>query len=220
MATTEEAPLPSIVSQSTEIGLDGTSSFRLDLAKHQPDENAIVAENVRRSILEPLRAHERQNGDLTSGPVAAALEQTTRRTDGTPFDGHAVFSIEVDSLGLVAHVNVDEASGDRRAWDEVARAVLNAFAQKRLHVPPGAQRVAMRIEIRSKMALPSGARHAASVNAPAVDAVGHAAHGQFDRAGSDGTGAAPVVGGGFDVADMGAHAQRVVGARVLSEDTL
>jgi hypothetical protein len=212
-------PLPSILTQNTEIGLDGTSSFRVDVAKNLPDANAIVAENVRHAIMDPIRAHEQQNGDLTSGPLAVALEQTTRRTNGTPFEGSAVFSIEVDDLGLVVHVDVSQASGNQSAWREVARSVLNAFAQKRLHVPPGAKKVAMQIQITSKVALPSGARHPMHVGAPAVEALDRMAHGQFDKAPDNGTGSVPIVGGTFDLADIGSHPQRVVGARVLSQET-
>jgi len=214
-----EAPLPSILTRSDDIGLDGPGSFRIDVAKQLPDDDAVASENVRRSIMDPIHAHEAQTGDVTSGPLANALEATTRRMDGTPFEGRAVFAIEVDNLGLVVHVNVAESSGDRRAWDDVARSVLNAFAQKRLRVPPGAKRIAMQIEISSKVTLPSGARHPMSVSSPAVQALEHMAHGEFDKAPDNGTGTVPIIGGSFDLSDIGAHPQRVVGARVISQQT-
>ena len=206
--------LPSIMGPQS-IGLDGPGSFRMDVAKQMPTEAEIVQDNARHAILDPLRAHDVMNGDLTSGPVAQELERTTRRLDGTPFEGRAVFSVDVDELGLVVNVGVSEASGSRAAWNEVARAVLNAFAQKRLHVPPGAKRVAMQIEISSKVALPSGAEHPMTVESQAVQGLAHAAQGQFDRPADSPS----IVSGSFDLSDIGAHPQRVVGARVLSQQS-
>ena len=207
-------PAPSLMGPHS-IGLDGPGSFRMDVAKQLPDEQTLVNEATRHAIVDPLRAHDAMNGDLTSGPLAQELERTTRRMDGTPFEGRAVFSVSVDELGLVVSVGVSEASGSRAVWDEVAHAVMNAFAQKRLHVPAGAKRVAMQIEISSKVVLPSGARHPMTVDSPAVEGLEHAVHGQFDRPAASPS----IVSGSFDVSDIGAHPQRIVGARVLSEQT-
>ncbi|HEY1958380.1 MAG TPA: hypothetical protein VGH28_22340 [Polyangiaceae bacterium] len=193
------------------IGLDGPGSFRMEIAKQIPTQEETDQDRASRTVAESLRSQ--STTDLTSGPVAQELERTTRRLDGTPFEGRAVFSVDVDELGLVVNVGVSEASGSRAAWDEVARAVLNALAQKRLHVPPGAKRVAMQIEISSKVALPSGAQHPMNVESPAVEGLAHAAHGQFDRP-ADGP---AIVSGSFDFSDIGAHPQRVVGARVLAQ---
>ena len=208
----ETEPLPSITGPQS-IGLDGPGSFRMEIAREQPDPKDEVAENVKRSIMDPIRAHEAQNGDLTSGPIVAELEHTTRSMPSTPFEGRAVFSIDVDELGLVVHVGVSESSGERLAWEDVAKGVMNAFAQKRLKVPPGAKHVAMRIEVFSKVTLPSGARHAMNVDSPAAQGLARAAHGQFDRpAESPG-----IIGGSFDLSDIGAHPMRVVGARVITQ---
>ena len=212
--TADGAPLPSILGAQS-IGLEGPGSFRTDAAKDLPTEAQIVADNVHHAIVDPLRAHDVANGDLTSGPVAQELERTTRRLDGTPFEGRAVFSIDVDELGLVVKVGVSESSGDRRAWDEVARAVLNALAQKRLHMPAGAKHVAMQIEISSKVALPSGGQHPMTVDSPAAQGLAHMAQGQFDRAGDTPS----IVSGSFDISDIGSHPRRVVGARVLSQQS-
>ncbi len=207
-------PAPSLVGPQS-IGLDGPGSFRMDVAKQLPDEQTLVNEATRHAIVDPLRAHDVMNGDLTSGPLAQELERTTRRMDGTPFEGRAVFSVSVDELGLVVSVGVSEASGSRAVWNDVARAVMNAFAQKRLHVPAGAKRVAMQIEISSKVVLPSGASHPMTVESPAAEALAHVAQGQFDRPADSPS----IVSGSFDVSDIGAHPQRVVGARVLSQQT-
>lgn len=179
------------------IGLAGPGSYTMDVARQKPTENERIAENVNRAIMDPIRAHELGNGSLTSGPFAQELERSTRGDSGSPFEGRAVFSISVDDVGLVVSVGVAESSGDRKAWDAVASRVLNALAQRRVHMPPGAKGVAMRIEVTSKVTLPSGARVPVTLHGPDTTSI---------------------VGGGFDLSDIGAHPQRVVGTRVLSEN--
>ena len=63
---------------------------------------------------------------------------------GSPFEGRALFAISVDEVGLVVNVQVAESTGDRHAWEDVGRRVLNSMAQKRVRVPPGAKGVAMK----------------------------------------------------------------------------
>jgi hypothetical protein len=197
------------------IGLSGAGSYRFDALKQHPEANeaAEIADNVNHAIMDPIRAHESENGSLASGPIVNELESTTRHLAGSPFEGRAVLAFRIDELGLVVSASVEDVSGDRLAWEEVAKKTFNALAQKRLVIPHGSKGVAMRVELTSKVALPSGARHAMSVASPAVDAVGNVLHGQFDRP-VDTPG---IVAGSFDVSDIGAHPARVVGARVLSE---
>jgi hypothetical protein len=174
-------------------------------------------ERLQHAINDPIHERERLNGSLTSGPFAQELERATRADPGSPFEGRALFSISVDEVGLVVNVQVAESSGDRHAWEDVGKRVLNAMAQRRVHVRPGAKGVAMQIEISSKVTLPSGARHPLTVSSPAVDAVQNMARGQFDK-GEGMNGGLPIVAGQFDLSDIGAHPMRVVGARVLSEN--
>ncbi len=196
-SSTNPASSGSLFITPDAIGLAGSGSYTMEVARQEPTENERIAENVNRAIMDPIRAHELGNGSLTSGPVAQELERSTRGDSGSPFEGRAVFSISVDDVGLVVSVGVAESSGDRKAWDDVANRVLNALAQRRVHMPPGAKGVAMRIEVTSKVTLPSGAR------APVT---------------SHGPDTTSIVGGTFDLSDIGAHPQRVVGARVLSEN--
>jgi hypothetical protein len=200
------------------IGLDGPGSYRFDALKAHggldgPSESAQIADNVNHAIMDPIRAHECETGTLADGPIVNELENTTRHYAGSPFEGRAVLAFRIDELGLVVSASVEDVSGDRLAWEEVAKKTFNALAQKRLVIPHGSKGVAMRVELTSKVALPSGARHALSVSSPAVDAVGHVLNGQFDRP----MDTPAIVGGSFDVSDIGAHPMRVVGARVLSE---
>jgi hypothetical protein len=185
----------------------------MEIARHQPTEEEQLKDNVNHAITDPLRAHELQNGSLTSGPVAQQLERSTRADPGSPFEGRAVFSVAIDELGFVVGAQVADSSGDRQAWESVARHLVNAFAQKRVHMPPGAKGASLRIEVTSKVTMPSGARRALEVTSPMGSALVDMAHGKMDKAPDT---PAPIS-GGFDLADIGAHPLRVVGAHVVSE---
>ncbi len=209
-------PAASIFLNQGSIGLDGIGSYRSDMARQplpQVTETDVIKDNIQHAIMDPIRAHENRNGSLASGPIVAELESTTRHLAGSPFEGHAVFAFRIDEVGLVVSASVEDVSGDRREWEDVAKATFNALAQKRLRIPPGAKGVTMRVELTSKVVLPSGARHPLTVGSNAVDALGHAMHGQFDQPAET----PGIFGGGFDLSDIGAHPMRVVGARVLSE---
>jgi hypothetical protein len=214
----EAVPSPSASAMPlgpASLGLGGSRSFSMEIARQPlPDDSN---ETLKHAINDPIHEHERLNGSLTSGPFAQELERATRADSGSPFEGRALFAISVDEVGLVVNVQVAESSGDRHAWEDVGKRVLNAMAQKRVRVPPGSKGVAMKIEISSKVVLPSGARHPISVSSPVVDAAENMAHGQFDK-GEGMNGGLPIVAGGFDLSDIGAHPLRVVGARVLSEN--
>jgi hypothetical protein len=214
----EAVPSPSASAMPlgpASLGLGGSRSFSMEMARQPlPDDSN---ENLKHAINDPIHEHELGNGSLTSGPFAQELERATRGDPGSPFEGRALFSISVDDVGLVVNVQVAESSGDRHAWEDVGKRVLNAMAARRVRVPPGAKGVAMKIEISSKVTLPSGARHPLTVNSPVVDAARNMANGQFDK-GEGMNGGLPIVAGQFDLSDIGAHPMRVVGARVLSEN--
>jgi len=215
-----DVPAPSTSSSAmplgpAALGLGGSHSFSMEIARQPlPDDSN---ENLKHAINDPIHERERLNGSLSSGPFAQELERATRADPGSPFEGRALFAISVDEVGLVVNVQVAESTGDRHAWEDVGKRVLNAMAQKRVRVPPGAKGVAMKIEISSKVTLPSGARHPLVVNSPVVDAARNMANGQFDK-GEGMNGGLPIVAGQFDLSDIGAHPMRVVGARVLSEN--
>lgn len=208
---TESGSLSSLL-LSQDIGLRGSGSYRMDVARQQPSDSETANENANHAIMDAIHANEILNGDFTTGPVVKEIESTTRNLAGTPFEGRAVFAVRVDELGLVLSVGVDEASGDRREWNEVATHVLNALAQRRLRMPHGAKGVAMRIEVTSKVALPSGSRVPLHVGSPAADAVSKMVKGEFDKAPDT----PAIIGGSFDLSDIGAHPMRMVGAHIVS----
>jgi len=161
-----------------------------------------LSEITRQSIVGPIRAHELQNGGV-GGPVVVSLEQTARH-GLTPNFGHAIFSINVDALGVVVSVGVEDASSDRREWEEIATQSLAALAQKRVHLPPGSKGAQIRVELTSRVQMPSGSTRPVTV--------------QPFGAADPSSNTLPVVSGSFDVSDIGAHPLRVVGARELSEN--
>ncbi len=204
---------PSLFSNE-DIGLTQSGSFRVDMAKTQPDEHAIENENARRAILDPIRAREAMNGDITSQPVVAEVERSTREVPSAPNEGRAVLAVRVDELGLVLGVGVGDASGNRAGWNDVAAHTLNALARTRLRMPRASKGLEMHIEVTAKVALPSDA--SARVGSPAASAIGKMTKDEFDSAPGDGTGTAPVVGGQFDPYGIGGHTTRIVAARVVS----
>jgi hypothetical protein len=214
--TSESSALSSLL-VAQDIGLSGSGSYRIDVARAQPSPQEIANQQANREIMDPIRAHELANGDLTSGPVVQEIEHTTRSLAGAPYEGRAVLAVRVDELGLVLSVGVDESSGDAHAWSEVATQVLNALAQKRLHMRQGAKGVAMRIEVTAKVVLPSGAHSPLHVGSPALDALSRMTKGEFDKAPDNGMGTVPIVGGTFDLSDIGAHPVRVASAHVVSQ---
>ncbi len=199
-----------------DIGLGGPSSYRVEIAKQRLDEHALANEAANHVIMDPIHAHEIMNGDYASGPVVAQIEHSTREVPSAPTEGRALLAVKVDELGLVVSVGVADASTDRRDWTDVATHVMNALAQKRLRLPQGSKGVSMRIEVTSKIALPSGSGTPIHVGSPAVDAISKMVKGEFDKAPDNGMGTIPIVGGGFDLSDIGAHKMRMVAAHVVS----
>ncbi len=184
------------------IGLTGPGSFSMQTAAAGLDAGTLaqLQERIRHAIQDPLRAHDRAVGALGQGPVVAALEDATRLSPG-PSEGNAVFSVRVDASGKVLSLTLEQSSSDFGSWEDIGRQSERALRKKPLHLPPGSHGLAMRVQVRVKIALPSGASHAVTPK------VGADEHGGY-------------VGGGFDVSDIGAHPVRVVGATLLDAQDL
>ncbi|HSQ68327.1 MAG TPA: hypothetical protein VLM85_34195 [Polyangiaceae bacterium] len=211
------APLPTLfVPDRAGIGLDGPGSYRVSAAREgdagPPETEAQrLSELTRESIVGPIRAHDLANGGF-GGPAVVALQDTARH-GLTPNFGRAVFAIEVDALGMVIGVGVEEAPpSDRRQWEEIAAQSRAALVQKRMHLPPGAKGAHIRVEVSSRIQMPSGSSHPVTVTSPVVDGVTKLGSGEKAED------LPAVVKGTFDVSDIGAHPMRVVGARELSEN--
>ena len=175
---------------SETLGFTGPGSYR-NGAMAAASANALH-DTVQHALTDPLHARDLELGLMGDGPVLSALRDTTRAMP-SPLAGHAIFAVTIDATGAVLHIGVEESSGDRTAWDEIARDSTAALSQKKLRVPAGSKGMAFRITVESAMQLPSGAQHGVSLEG---------------------------LGGRFDVSDIGSRPQRVVAAHTLSATSL
>jgi hypothetical protein len=188
-----------------------------------------------RVIREALHDHDRELGLGSAGPVISAAESIAR-TSTAAIESEATLDVVADRDGNVTSVSVASASEDYRGWSTVAASLLSALKKQKLHVPPGTNGVAMSIAIVSREQTPSGA------------APGGVRISLFDTPISDPTRGkspkptiailprariplpggkmivlpipVPIISGAGDLSDIGAHAQRVVHAHVVSERDL
>ena len=94
------------------------------------------------------------------------------RSSLVPLESHALLEFWTDSRGLVARVRVLDASSDRRAWDEVADALVeDAHAAFPLKVPSDADGLIVTLDVTSVMKTLSGAITSRSSLSKALDAV-------------------------------------------------
>lgn len=186
------------------IGLGGGNSYRTQtaLAGGAGSSEPTAKQRFDSALNSALQQRERELGMLQEGPAILALEDATRASAG-PLEGRAVLALTFDASGVCTGASVESSSSDRATWNDIAKKAVAALAQKHVRVPSGARGLELRIEVESKMALPSGAR------AP-ISGVGL----KSDDKGNAGLGA------NFDVSDIGSKPSRVVGARTIGSSTL
>jgi hypothetical protein len=179
------------------LGLDGKNHFLGGReATPEPDPARVANDRANRAAGEAMR-EALHDGDVAlgmggSGPVVTALEEAVLA--GTaPLESHAVLVAIADASGLVTQVVVESASADLASFRAIADDVLGRMRDKRVRVPSASRGLAMRLDVISRLAAPSGggvgldARHA---------------------------------GMSFDLSDIGARVGRIVHARVLGESLL
>lgn len=175
-----------VVVEPSAIGLSGSSSYRMTTARTPlpvESESARAAATLNQAISDVFYDPE-ANGALTHG-----VEDAMRRLDGAPYEGRAILAVRVDDVGRIVAVQVDDCATDRSAWQELATAVLNSLAERRLHVAHGAHGMELRVEVIAKVAFASGASSPLDVG---------------------------LGGATFDLSDVGSHRQRRVTARVVA----
>lgn len=181
-------------------------------------------------------------GLTRGGPVISALRLATFEV-ATPNNGTASFLARTDATGLVVSLEPTDVSSHYAAWQKVARRALGQLKGKRLRVPDGSQGLSVRLEVVSRIQLPSGRDPGLGVSAlglpikkgdgehstridilkPSVDLR------SIDVPGT--TGADPhglptlrlgvnLFGLDADPVDVGAKAQRIVRVRVVNERPL
>ncbi len=193
VTTDPHGPPPGSRAMGT-LGLDGTNHF---MGRRETPEEARrnEAAQANRAAGEAMRGalhdHDVALGLGGGGPVVTALEAAVRES-GAPDESAAVFVAIADASGRVLRVDVESAT-DGEAFRTIADDVLKRLQGLTLRVPAGSRGLAMRINVESKMALPSG-------GGLGIDPRSAGVH--------------------FDTADIGARARRVIHARVVAEQLL
>ncbi len=125
---------------------------------------ATVAESVRRERGDPLHsntpifsARDIELG-IVPGSNLVGLTRDRVRIGLTPTTGHAVLAFQLDGSGVVASVQVVDASSDRADWDDVAaRVVRDAHEAPPSRMPAGARGVTVTLDVQSSERTVSGA---------------------------------------------------------------
>jgi hypothetical protein len=109
---------------------------------------------------------------LVPGGQFATLTRDRVRSSLTPMNGHALLEFWTDRKGLVARVRVLDASSDRRAWDDVADALVeDAHAAYPLKIPDDADGLIVTLDVTSVLKTISGASPTASTFGKVVGAI-------------------------------------------------
>lgn len=206
-------------STQRDIGIRGPRTFAT--SPPPPSDSEMLRNRAQRAIDDSLRDGELTSVDTTTGPISHALTDSTRQSIA-PVNGRATFDVVIDAGGVLLSIGTVDATSNRAAWEDVAKASAGSLAGRKLRTSK--RGLVIRIEIASRELLPSGASggiggdvlsdgsgppHAVDVHvlpiAPGHDGAWGKKDGEFT----------PLT-GSFDVSDIGAHGQRVVGARVAS----
>jgi len=176
------------------LALDGHNQF-MGRRETPEDEQRAAREQANRAAGEAMRGALHDNdvalGLGGGGPVVSALEAAVRESTA-PDESRAVLVAFADASGTVLRVDVESAT-DNPAYRAIAEDVLQRLRGQKVRVPSGSHGIAMRIDVASKLAMPSG-------GGIGLDPRNAGMH--------------------FDIADLGAHPHRVIHARVLNEQLL
>jgi hypothetical protein len=185
-----------------DLALDGKNHFlggREATPEPGPDPDRAARDRANRAAGEAVRAalhdHDVALGLGSGGPVVTALEEAVHA--GTaPLDSHAVLVAIADASGIVTRVDIESASDDLASFRAIAQDVLNRMREKRVRVPAAARGLSIRIDVSSRLALPSGETGSGIGFAPRQMALT------------------------FDPSDIGARPVQVIHARILGEQLL
>jgi hypothetical protein len=182
-----------------DLALDGKNHFlggREATPEPQTDPDRTTRERANRAAGESMRAalHDQDvaRGMGSGGPVVTALEDAVHAGTAPP-DSHAVLVAIADASGVVTRVDVESASDDLASFRAIAADVLARLREKRVRIPAAARGLSMRIEVSSRLALPSGESGSGIGFAPRQMALT------------------------FDPSDIGARPVQVIHARILGE---
>lgn len=205
-----------------------------------PADGARASRDVARDVSQTLLDHDRALGLGADGPVIGALETAAYAAPLPSDEARCVVDVTIGADGEVTSIAVGETNGERGLWERLAKDALALVRGKRAHVPAGAKGVALRIELTSRVQLPSG--HAPSTSVSVLGLPAKKGHGKdpvavtildplpkltdvpLDREGKIKV-PIPMVnltifGTNADPTDLSMAVRRVIGAKVLSERLL
>jgi hypothetical protein len=191
-----------------DLGLDG-HFFLHDpgpVAEAGPAPAAELGPRARKSTAQrqleaALSADDVQRGLARGNALLGPLHSAVR--DEGPLRGEATFRATVAADGSFGSVEL--LRGSAAEWSAVLSAFRQLAARKHVRLPPGAKGLRVTFSVKAKVQLPSG-------KAPTDTAVRMADPSLAP------SGLIPQ--GDFDLADLGAGSQRLVYARVVSEEVL
>jgi hypothetical protein len=166
---------------------------------HKPD--ARPRPDPQKRLENALAADDVQRG-LARGNALVGSLSAAAREDG-PLRGEAMFRVTVGADGGVLSAELVQGAGSD--WAAALSSFRALAAQKRLRVPPGARGLRVTFTVKAKVQRPSGKEVEESpvgVGAPSLKPNGLVPHGDFD------------------LADLAGGGQRLVYARVVSEEVL
>jgi hypothetical protein len=134
----------------------------------------------------------------------------------TPVQGHAVFLAIADATGLVVKIDVLSSDGAKAAWNDTAKKALASLQDKRLRLPSSAKGAQMTIDVTSSLKMPSGHDPGTRVELFNIP---------LSEGGGPHSTTISIFGGSAlelrgDPVDIGAKAQRVVHAKLVSSSVL
>jgi hypothetical protein len=198
-----------------QLGLEGANTFVVpDRPRLSPNQRA--ERRLNRSLRQGLVNADAAVGYGPGGPVLRALEQLVYAST-LPLNGKALLTVTIDSNGKLLDVSVGEVSEARAQWERVAAHTSAALATRRLSVPKGSG-MTLQIEVTSHLELPSGRDPGLEIRAlglPIKRGRGKRSS-RIDLLGSP----ERLLALDGDPADIGAHARRMVHARVISQELL
>ena len=180
-----------------DLGLDGHFFMRA------PSEELprVRKSPAQRQLEASLSANDVERGLARGGALLSSLNAAVRDTG--PARGEALLLVTVGADGGV--IDAEFLGGSARDWAAAVQSFRLLASHKRVRLPTGARGLRVTFSVKSKLQMPSGK----AVTAPGVDVASPSL--------------APnglTLHGTFDVADLGGGAQRLVYARVVSEEVL
>jgi len=199
-------PAPAEPERKIDLGLDGhfflgPPSERLASVR-KPESQPRPSVDPQKRLENALAADDVRRGLARGNALVGSLHTAAR--EAGPVRGEALFSITVGPDGGVISAELVRGAGSE--WAAALSSFRVLTAKKRLRVPPGARGLRVTFSVKAKVQRPSGKEVEASPIGPAGPSL-VAPNGLVPRA-------------DFDLADLAGGAQRLVYARVVSEEVL